>query len=143
MKSRNTLGAACALLLCLTLSADASAQCSSASEDEPAAESVWRHRLAAWVPNITFELSNEFDRQANGLRRARPIEQPEKHLGLPARAAWRDSFGRQLDWQVAAHWDVVELVESLSPLPQSEFGDVEACDETDGGPAHLNYEEDP
>ncbi|MGM0558840.1 MAG: hypothetical protein ACQEVA_20805 [Myxococcota bacterium] len=136
------IAAACMLLSCLGVPTTAPAQCPQPSEDLPSEDFTWRGRLAAWVPDITFELSSKLARKSADQRRMHPEKQTQMRLGPAASARWRDESSRRLDWQVAAHWDVVELVESLSPLPEHKSDRHTECDEQISRPAYLAIEED-
>lgn len=116
----------------------ANAQCA-AGIGEVATEHLWRQRLAAWVPTITFEMSNHMTQRTDVHDQARPSPS-SVDLGPPNRVQLAH-FARTVDVRVGAHWNVVEIIESLSPVS---FTDEQPnCPDRLGAPTYFEIEEEP
>lgn len=116
----------------------ASAQCAAGNGDV-ATEHLWRQRLAAWVPTLTFEMSNHITQRTDVHDRARPSPQT---LGVqPPNRVRLAHYGRTVDVRVGAHWNVIEIIDSLSPVS---FTDEPArCPDRVGAPTYFEIEEEP
>lgn len=140
MNTRIAISACVVAAVSVFHSATVSAQCPEPPENARIQmETSWRQRLAPWIPQVTLEVANRLEHERSGKTRADKIEwQIAKESG--SRSLSRATL---LDWQVAAHWDVVELVESLSPAPDMAItSDREtACDASAASRASANQEE--
>ena len=120
----------------------APAQCVPSTQEE-SAPAVWRQRLAAWVPSLTLQLSDRISRHDDG--QSRTASQLDAGVAVTSPSSIQlERRGRRVDWSVGAHWNVLEIIESLSPTAVVDsHEDDSACTDRVGAPNHLSIEEEP